>query len=212
MDDSQAFVDDNPSGDAGGGRTESEGLEQAFDREEFVSELTSYYEFLVKMYLTESKLKRPPEGGWPSLTPDKLEFMGKNEDVMYIMQHIPYIEGGKVQDTIAIYPSCIPVDYTGSSFTFDLKQVEQGEEPGGSVWESIPMLPNMVFSSEVLWIGMWEDRDGDFMILDTCRGTITIMNPMSGVGSAENSDVRIPAVKIHQDFTKLFATLGRRGQ
>ena len=64
-----------------------------FSRDELVSELTSYYEFLVSLYLPASRLKYPPPGGWPELTDDFLAPLNKNGVVTDLIRHLPYVEG-----------------------------------------------------------------------------------------------------------------------
>lgn len=183
-------AEDQPTEDQSFGELEPEYTETEqeshFDREDFVSELTSYYDFLVRMVVPEAKVKRPPEGGWPSLTPDKLALFPKNDDIKYILQHIPYIEKGPLDYQIAIYPYCISVDYTGRGFARYLRNVAQDEE---AIFDSIEMDPDMEFPPDVIWIGEWDCRDGDFMILNTSRGTITMMNLMGGPESTELSQV-----------------------
>lgn len=81
-------------------------------REELAAELLSYYEFLTTMYLPEDCLKRPPKGGWPSVTAERLAFLGKTDAVIDLLKHIPYISQD-VEDDYQIQEKSICNDYTG---------------------------------------------------------------------------------------------------
>jgi hypothetical protein len=64
-----------------------------YSRDACVAAIRDYYHFLTKMYLKESDVIEPPEGGWPSITPDVLREMGKTEEVISLLRHLPYIRG-----------------------------------------------------------------------------------------------------------------------
>lgn len=162
-----------------------------FDRDEFVSELTSYYDLLARMYMPESKIKRPPKDGWPQLSPQKLAFMGKDDNVLYILRHIPYIERNHYEEKYQIYRGCVAVDYTGSCVASQIDIAEQGDEPDDCEWNEIGMEEECIFPSDVVWIGKSLGLYGNWMILDTRRGTITLMNIMGGPEWTDLSEVDI---------------------
>ena len=62
-----------------------------YSRDELVSELTSYYKFIVDLYLPVARVKHPPVGGWPELTKDFLAPLNKNDAVVDLIQHLPYV-------------------------------------------------------------------------------------------------------------------------
>jgi len=43
------------------------------------------------MYLRESDVIEPPEGGWPNITTDSLQDLGKTDEVISLLRHLPYI-------------------------------------------------------------------------------------------------------------------------
>ena len=90
-----------------------------YSRDEVVSELTSFYEFLVSMYLSPDALRRPPPGGWPDITVERLAFLGKNESVINLLKHIPYIRQSEVNTPFHIYEGCACNDYAGDRFQKD---------------------------------------------------------------------------------------------
>ena len=65
-----------------------------YSRDACIAAVRDYYRFLTKLYLKESDVIDPPEGGWPSITPDVLREMGKTDEVISLLRHLPYIRGG----------------------------------------------------------------------------------------------------------------------
>ncbi|TPX10620.1 uncharacterized protein E0L32_008506 [Thyridium curvatum] len=71
---------------------ELEDVSYSFD--ECVAAVRDYYAFLAKMYMDESEIVDPPEGGWPSIVnakPETLEGFGKTPEVLKLLAHLPYV-------------------------------------------------------------------------------------------------------------------------
>ncbi|KAH0420676.1 hypothetical protein CcaCcLH18_13887 [Colletotrichum camelliae] len=98
---------------------ESEPQEPTYSRDEFVSELKSYYEFLTHLYLPPEVVRYPPPGGWEHITPDFVDsfFLGKNDTVADLMRHIPYVRRDKEDDwePFNIYEKSSQVDFAGEA-------------------------------------------------------------------------------------------------
>ncbi|PVH81337.1 hypothetical protein DL98DRAFT_624756 [Cadophora sp. DSE1049] len=56
-----------------------------------VAAFCDYYQFLTKMYLKESDPIEPPKGGWPMITPTVLAGLEKDEKVIDLLRHLPYM-------------------------------------------------------------------------------------------------------------------------
>jgi hypothetical protein len=56
-----------------------------------VGAISAYFDFLAVMYLDEADIFRPPEGGWPEMTPSRLQSFGKTDKVNMLLRHIPYL-------------------------------------------------------------------------------------------------------------------------
>ncbi|KAF2271512.1 uncharacterized protein EI97DRAFT_504918 [Westerdykella ornata] len=56
-----------------------------------VAAFRDYYRFLTMMYLDESLIQEPPEGGWPHITPDRWKGFDKTEEVFSLLRHLPYV-------------------------------------------------------------------------------------------------------------------------
>lgn len=83
-------------------------------RDQIAAQLLSYYEFLVTMYLPEDCLKRPPDGGWPQITAERLEWLGKTDAVVDLLKHIPYISQEGPEYSIFREANCN--DHIGTRF------------------------------------------------------------------------------------------------
>ncbi|KAH7323621.1 hypothetical protein BKA65DRAFT_540257 [Rhexocercosporidium sp. MPI-PUGE-AT-0058] len=62
-----------------------------YSREEAITAVREYYKFLVDMYMDDSEIVEPPKGGWSSITVDSLQDLGKTEEVVSLLRHLPYI-------------------------------------------------------------------------------------------------------------------------
>ncbi|KAK6218947.1 hypothetical protein QIS74_06156 [Colletotrichum tabaci] len=63
-----------------------------------VAAVTDFYAFLTKMYLPESAVVHPPPGGWPTLASD-LGNLGKSDEVLSLLSHLPYVRQDDLYDT-----------------------------------------------------------------------------------------------------------------
>ncbi|KAK4119787.1 hypothetical protein N657DRAFT_649755 [Parathielavia appendiculata] len=72
----------------------SDSEEVSYSREATIATITDYYTFLTRMYMNESQVIYPPTEGWPSIVnadPGKLQDLGKSDEVLSLLAHLPYI-------------------------------------------------------------------------------------------------------------------------
>lgn len=62
-----------------------------FSVETTISVIRNYYSFLTEMYLNDSDVIEPPEGGWPSITHERFRSLGKTYEVVNLLRHLPYV-------------------------------------------------------------------------------------------------------------------------
>lgn len=155
-----------------------------YSRDEVVSALTSFYEFLVGLHLPSSALKYPPPGGWPNVTPKKLAFLEKNETVVDLLRHIPYI-GLDNNHPFQIYEKTSAVDYSGE----DCEKWTTYNNPD-PIQETTTLPPHVVTLANT-----GGGRDGYYFFLDTERGTITRCDFQDGPEPTELSEVSRLGVK-----------------
>jgi hypothetical protein len=63
--------------------------------ETYISAIRDYYEFLAAMYLDPADIEEPPEGGWPTITPSTYRLLGKSDEVISLLRHLPYLRPSK---------------------------------------------------------------------------------------------------------------------
>jgi hypothetical protein len=65
---------------------------QRLSRDQLVTIIGDYYNFLTKFYIPESSLKFPPPGGWPNITPETTQGFPRSPIVVDLLKHLPYID------------------------------------------------------------------------------------------------------------------------
>ncbi|KAK7962864.1 uncharacterized protein PG986_003689 [Apiospora aurea] len=60
-----------------------------YSRYETISAVREFYTFRSKMYIDDSDILEPPEGGWPHM--ENLRCMGKTDEVMELLRRLPYL-------------------------------------------------------------------------------------------------------------------------
>jgi hypothetical protein len=81
-----------------------------YSRDAVVAAVRDYYRFLVDMYLPESLVLYPPNGGWPSITSDTWADSGKSDEVIALLRHLPYILNNCGEEADGI-PGCKFADW-----------------------------------------------------------------------------------------------------
>ncbi|KAK3298442.1 uncharacterized protein B0H64DRAFT_74994 [Chaetomium fimeti] len=65
--------------------------EVSYSREATIAAVREYYRFLTRMYLKECDVAEPPEEGWPEIDTEALSGLGKTDEVISLLRHLPYI-------------------------------------------------------------------------------------------------------------------------
>ncbi|KAK5687603.1 hypothetical protein LTS10_001743 [Elasticomyces elasticus] len=144
-----------------------------YNRDEICKVFLNFYNFLASMPPYEpSDVLVPPEGGWPSVTPDKMLKLDKNHTVIDLLKHLPYLNMDKRNDPEAkskytIIHDTEPLDYRGRMFDEAL-QANFNPFYGPKY---VP--PHGPFPEWVIPIAAFTSRNGEFGLLDTTDGTIT---------------------------------------
>ncbi|OIW30217.1 hypothetical protein CONLIGDRAFT_680996 [Coniochaeta ligniaria NRRL 30616] len=69
-------------------------LRVTYSHEATIAAVSDYYNFLTKLYLKDSQVLYPPDGGWPSITTADsatLACLGKSDEVVTLLAHLPNI-------------------------------------------------------------------------------------------------------------------------
>lgn len=132
--------------------------EITYSRDAVVAAVQDYYAFLTKMYLKESAIIQPPQGGWPSITSDSLRDLGKTNDVVSLLRHLPYIgEPNQGRDRAQGAPDCYFADWQDHVNDLkndqrsgeDLKVITEGPDISNSVPAQVIGLTNSGGKSDV---------------------------------------------------------------
>ncbi|KAI1734711.1 hypothetical protein F4680DRAFT_462263 [Xylaria scruposa] len=129
----------------------------SYSREATVTALSSYYQFLTKLYLPEDFVIYPPQGGWPSITQESKAGLGKTDEVISLLQRLPYIEDRHEAHGAAF---CVFADWSleGLGKTSTARLLTEGGN-----WEQVP--PHVVGLTN-------GGRDNPVFLLDTQLGVI----------------------------------------
>lgn len=65
--------------------------EISYSHEATIAAVRNYYRFLIRMDLKESYVADPPEGGWPEISLENLSSLGKTNEAILLLRHLPYI-------------------------------------------------------------------------------------------------------------------------
>ncbi|KAL9113308.1 MAG: hypothetical protein Q9227_002643 [Pyrenula ochraceoflavens] len=149
--------------------------ELSYSRDETVAAVTDFYEFLTRIHIPPTAIKYPPPGGWPELTREDLTFLNKNDDVIDLIRHLPFIKRDDYYDPYEIYEQTTVVDFTGK-----LLRKEAASKPHNSdLFEPLEEISTV--PSHVLTLATTSGtRDGHFVFIDTSRGTGTICDFQDG--------------------------------
>lgn len=133
-------------------------------REGIIATITNFYEFLTKFPVIEpDDIVKPPKQGWPEITAERLAPLSKNEEVIQLLAHLPYISVNEHEAMVA--PSTHMIDYRGPRFLEALAAGRQNEA-GYNYVPPFVDLPSHVISLTAGRI------HGDFLLLDTTDGRL----------------------------------------
>ncbi|KAK1518843.1 uncharacterized protein CCOS01_11663 [Colletotrichum costaricense] len=185
--------------------------EPSYSRNELVSELTSHYEFLTRLFLPPEVVQHPPEGGWEHITPEfvKSFCLGKNDTVADLVRHIPYVSRTKEDhwDPWMVNEGATAVDFTGDVVLgLPTKYADEWLfEPYEANISTAPLPPH-VFVYATIPSG----RDGHYILIDTERGTIVLADPQTGPKPTRLSDPQAPDGEAWRRFQTYTTAMNRK--
>jgi hypothetical protein len=134
----------------------------SYSQTEAVAALCSFYEFFTTLpSLDPVDIRYPPPTGWPSITTTSLAGLNKNEDVVDLLKHIPYI----TWDVQIAYQTHV-IDYTGSDVQ---DSIGKHQAEGYIVPVGAGVIPEHV---AILTMG---GRYGSFLLVDTQEDRLSTM-------------------------------------
>jgi hypothetical protein len=134
-------------------------LAPTYDQQETITELTDFYSFLSTLpYIEPTAVLTPPPTGWPDITRENFSGLRKNDVVIGLLQHLPYIDLSGHEYVIA--PDTYPSDYRGEVFQRDVTKE--------SIGRYLPLV-DVEFPEWVISL-TYGSRDGKYVMLDTTDG------------------------------------------
>ncbi|KAG8415355.1 hypothetical protein J3459_011432 [Metarhizium acridum] len=142
-----------------------------YSRDTTVAAVRDYYIFLTRMYLDETLIKEPPKGGWPSITPESMRGLGKTNEVISLLRHLPYIDSPCSDSGPNVLPDCMFADWKarveeqedGFQHGSDASEVARMSSEGAGNYENVP--------SHVIGL-TWDSEERYSFLLDTRLGII----------------------------------------
>ncbi|KHO00989.1 uncharacterized protein MAM_01767 [Metarhizium album ARSEF 1941] len=140
-----------------------------YSQEATVEAVRDYYTFLTRMYLDDHLVKEPPEGGWPGITAESMRGLGKTDQVISLLRHLPYIDSPGYDGGPNALPNCTFADWhrraeedaflVGSADAACARSCSEG----AGICEAVP--PHVVGLT-------WDSEDRYPFLLDTKLGVI----------------------------------------
>lgn len=137
-----------------------------YDPEAIRIALSTYFQALSKLpYVDGSDILYPPSGGWPNITTSNLEPLEKNESVIEILKHLPYLRNPDKEKGYAISFGTFPIDYSAVPF------VEPLDSDKAKHWSPDVYWPEERIKSWVIPLTTSLDNVwGSWWLLDTTDG------------------------------------------
>ncbi|KAH8680678.1 hypothetical protein BX600DRAFT_2751 [Xylariales sp. PMI_506] len=118
-----------------------------YSRDQTVDAVLKFYQQIIRHpYLDDGALVVPPPEGW-----DNIRMQGKNEVVIDLLRHLPYLRTESIYDRLCIHYETVPLCYAGN-------EIEEYVYP----------LPE-----HCVYLTHSVDSLGTQLIIDTDRGTLT---------------------------------------
>ena len=156
--------------------------EPVYSRDEIVKEVNSFYELLTGLHIPESALKRPPTGGWPDITRERYAWLKKDDTVIDLKRHLPFIYKEDHSEGHEIFTLTAAVDYNGPHV---LDCMERGDTYNIEPEMELTTVPPYILTLATETSG----ADGCWIFVNTKRGTVTLYGPDDGLfgkGTVEN--------------------------
>jgi len=89
-----------------------------YDPEAIKTALSTYYHALSKLpYIEASDIVFPSAAGWPNITATNFASLGKNDTVIALLKHLPYLRNPGLAKGYTIAFETFTIDYSVAPFT-----------------------------------------------------------------------------------------------
>lgn len=149
-----------------------------YSEERTVEAITSFYNFLDKLYLEPDTLEHPPEGGWPTITTTSLSALEKTDAVISLLRKIPYLDQPQAGfgDFFNIAAKTEPIQYNDPT--------TQSYASDESMKYRLQAIIDMDLPPHVICLANG-NRDSYYILIDTERGVAIWGNPVGSMSHAK---------------------------
>ena len=135
-----------------------------YDRDEIIALLDEFYQFLGSLpHIKPFQVLQPPVGGWDNITTHSCAGLKKNDEVISLLKHLPYIDMDNHQHLVAW--DTYACDYRGRAF-----QRWTTQDPNTVTGWGFPYVPGADFPPWVIPLTFGIENVSTFLILDTTDG------------------------------------------
>lgn len=128
-----------------------------YDRDQTVAIITSFYQFFATLpSISPSDIAYPPPGGWPDITPETHAALQKNDDVIDLYKHLPYLNKRP------------EISYLTYASDWRLQNIESKIQSEAVEESAVGPLPDYV---AILTDG---NKYGSYLLLDTQNGRLKV--------------------------------------
>jgi hypothetical protein len=140
-------------------------MDPVYSRGECIAVIRDYYTFLTQMFMDDSCVIEPPQGGWPSITPESMQGTRKTEEVIHLLKDLPYIVNKPSSHAM---PGCMSFDWAAVG-----AHLMSGKDPEGSLIMSEGFEDQFGGRIPNYYIGLMRGRrERDIVLLNTKDGSV----------------------------------------
>ncbi|KAF6840296.1 hypothetical protein CPLU01_01320 [Colletotrichum plurivorum] len=143
----------------------------AYDRDDFVRLLTDYYNFCNRVFWRATVVQAPP-GGWPEINQETLAALNKNDTVVDLLRHLPYVDDQGYQTEPFIMDDTPIVNYRSKKLQKEIREGEFTDMALSRAGADPPLPPSCAA------IAICSNRNGYEVILDTDDGYVYWGDPI----------------------------------
>ncbi|KAH8719552.1 hypothetical protein GQ44DRAFT_658968 [Phaeosphaeriaceae sp. PMI808] len=143
----------------------------AYDRAIVVNCIKRYYDLLIEAaYLDPASIRYPLDHGWTDeqLVVDILHVLGRSEEVIDLLRHLPYIQQPPDVDKYEVYEETVPASYLRGT---DIVENLTAEECQGKSISDLLLMP-LSADWPTGFISLSHGRDATWWVIDTTEGIV----------------------------------------
>ena len=74
-----------------------------YNRHEVIAAVTDYCDFPTDLHVRPENIRRAPPEGWLQISQERFSSLGKTDDVIDLLKHLPYVQDDENFDPILVW-------------------------------------------------------------------------------------------------------------